>query len=242
MSGIGAVPRAAVPVSNARAEASRRNGSKSRGPKTLEGKARSAQNALKHGLRAAKYVVLAEEDAGEFAGLEAAMIAELAPVGALQTVLARRVAVAAWRLARADRLAAGTGLGPRSPTRRPTGRPVRGALVWRCRPWPRPDPGRQRDEVVRDALALPRCGDGRVLACATHAQGAPGRADRAGRARAGRPRLGGARRQTSGAAHGRRAGASKPTRARRRAPDGARPARTTDARRSARACRALAAE
>ena len=38
---------AAVPVSNARAEASRRNGARSRGPKTLEGKVRSAQNALK---------------------------------------------------------------------------------------------------------------------------------------------------------------------------------------------------
>jgi hypothetical protein len=103
MSSAGAV-RAAVPVSNARAEASRKNGGKSRGPKSPEGKARSAQNALKHGMRAAKYVVLPEEDAAEFAELETAMIAELAPVGALQTVLARRVAVAAWRLARADRI------------------------------------------------------------------------------------------------------------------------------------------
>ena len=38
--------------------------------------------------------------------LEAALVEELAPVGALQTVLARRVAVAAWRLARADRIEA----------------------------------------------------------------------------------------------------------------------------------------
>jgi hypothetical protein len=93
-------------VSNARAEASRKNGAKSRGPKTAEGKARAAQNALKHGMRAQKYLVLPEEDADEFAGLEAAMIEELAPVGALQAVLARRVAVAAWRLARADRIEA----------------------------------------------------------------------------------------------------------------------------------------
>jgi hypothetical protein len=104
MSRIGAAPCAAVSVSNARAEASRRNGAKSRGPKTPEGKARSAQNALKHGMRAQKYVVLPEEDADQFAGLEAALVEELAPVGALQTVLARRVAVAAWRLARADRI------------------------------------------------------------------------------------------------------------------------------------------
>ena len=104
MSSAGAAPRAAVPISNARAEASRRNGAKSQGPKTAEGKARSARNALKHGLRAQKYVVLPEEDAEEFAGLEAALTLELAPVGALQMVLARRVAVAAWRLARADRI------------------------------------------------------------------------------------------------------------------------------------------
>jgi hypothetical protein len=51
-------------------------------------------------------VVLPEEDADEFAGLGAAMIEELAPVGVLQTVLARRVAVAAWRLARANRIEA----------------------------------------------------------------------------------------------------------------------------------------
>jgi hypothetical protein len=95
MSNDGAAPRAAVPVSSARAEASRKNGATSRGPKTAEGKARAAQNALKHGLRAEKYVVLPEEDAAEFAGLEAALIEELAPAGALQTVLARRVAVAA---------------------------------------------------------------------------------------------------------------------------------------------------
>jgi hypothetical protein len=104
MSNAGAAPHAAGPMSNARADASRRNGARSRGPKTAEGKARSAQNALKHGLRAQRHVVLPDEDAGEFAALEAALLEELTPVGALQTVLARRVAVAAWRLARADRI------------------------------------------------------------------------------------------------------------------------------------------
>ena len=106
MSSDGAAPRAAVQISNARAEASRKNGARSRGPRTPEGKARAAQNALKHGMRAQKYLVLPDEDAAEFEGLEAALVAELAPVGALQTVLARRVAVAAWRLARADRIEA----------------------------------------------------------------------------------------------------------------------------------------
>ncbi len=69
-----------------------------------EGKARSAQNALKHGMRALRYVVLPDEDGVEFQALEAALVEELAPVGALQVVLVRRVAMAAWRLARADRM------------------------------------------------------------------------------------------------------------------------------------------
>jgi hypothetical protein len=104
MSSLGAAPRAAVSLSSACAEASRRNGAKSRGPKTPVGKARSAQNALRHGMRALNYIVLPDEDAVEFQTLEATMIEELAPVGALQVVLARRVAVAAWRLVRADRM------------------------------------------------------------------------------------------------------------------------------------------
>jgi hypothetical protein len=91
-------------VSNARAAASRINGAKSRGPKTAEGKARSAQNAIKHGMRALKYVVLPDESAAEFHAFEEAIVDDLVPVGALQAVLARRVAVAAWRLARADRM------------------------------------------------------------------------------------------------------------------------------------------
>jgi hypothetical protein len=106
MSNDGAAPRAAAPVSNARAAASRRNGAKSRGPKTLDGKARSAQNALQHGMRAQKHVLLPQEDAAAFAALESAIVAELAPEGVLQTLLARRVAIAAWRRARADRLEA----------------------------------------------------------------------------------------------------------------------------------------
>lgn len=88
----------------ARAAASRRNGAKSRGPKTPGGKARSAQNALTHGLRAENFVVVGDEDAQEFAALESALIDELAPDGALQQLLAKRIARAVWRLERAERI------------------------------------------------------------------------------------------------------------------------------------------
>jgi hypothetical protein len=91
-------------LSPARGEASRRNGAKSRGPRTPEGKARSAQNALRHGLCAQKHLVLADEDAQAFAALEASIIAELAPEGTLQHILAARVVRAAWRLERAERI------------------------------------------------------------------------------------------------------------------------------------------
>src|SRR5688500_3747049 len=98
--------RAAASVSNARAEDRRKTGATSRGPKSPEGTARSAQAAPTHGTRARKYEVLPQEDAAEVAALETAILAELAPEGALQTVLARRIAGAAWRLERADRFEA----------------------------------------------------------------------------------------------------------------------------------------
>ena len=99
-----AVPGAALLGMSARAQASRSNGARSRGPRTADGKARSAQNALKHGLPAQKFVVLPEEDAQAYEAHQAALLGELAPEGTLQTLLARRVVAAAWRLERAERM------------------------------------------------------------------------------------------------------------------------------------------
>jgi hypothetical protein len=91
---------------SARALASRNNGARSRGPRTAAGKTRSSRNALKHGLCAKQLLIVPEEDAAAFEGLQARLLAELAPVGALQAVLAARIVSAAWRLMRADRLEA----------------------------------------------------------------------------------------------------------------------------------------
>jgi hypothetical protein len=91
---------------SARALASRNNGARSRGPRTAAGKAKSARNALKHGLCAKRLLIVPEEDAAAFEALQAQLLAELAPVGALQAVLAERIVSAVWRLRRADRLEA----------------------------------------------------------------------------------------------------------------------------------------
>ena len=93
-------------------------GARKRGPRTAVGKARSARNALKHGLRARLLVLLDDEDAADFAAFEAAVRTELAPAGALETDLVARIVTAAWRARRADRLEAAL-LGrhlPASPT------------------------------------------------------------------------------------------------------------------------------
>jgi len=94
----------AAPPRKSRAEASRINGARSSGPKTAAGKQHAARNALKHGLRAAKFVAVDAEDRQAFDTLESMLMDELAPTGALQTVLVTRIARAAWRLERADRI------------------------------------------------------------------------------------------------------------------------------------------
>jgi hypothetical protein len=96
--------KAAPSSSSARARASRLNGARSRGPKTPEGKARASQNTLRHGFCSKKFLLLPDDSRAQFAALERALLDDLAPQGALQTLLAHRLIAAAWRLARADRL------------------------------------------------------------------------------------------------------------------------------------------
>ena len=60
------------PQPGARALASRRDGARSRGPKTVAGLASSSQNALKHGLRGRRLMLLADEDAAEYRAFQAA--------------------------------------------------------------------------------------------------------------------------------------------------------------------------
>ena len=86
--------------------ANRRNARRSTGPKTAAGKAASSANALRHGLAAARAVVLPDEDGEAYERLRQGVIADLDPAGALQEALAQRIVVLLWRLDRAARLEA----------------------------------------------------------------------------------------------------------------------------------------
>ena len=86
-----------------RAEAARRNGAKSRGPKTPEGKARSAQNALRHGFRAAPNTVIAFNRA-EFDEFRREALQEHRPYGHAESSYFELWAFAAFQLRRLSQI------------------------------------------------------------------------------------------------------------------------------------------
>ena len=81
--------------------ANRLNAQKSTGPQTPQGKAVVSQNALKHGLSARHDVVITESQA-DFDLHRDALLAELDPIGPMQSILADRIVSLSWRLKRAD--------------------------------------------------------------------------------------------------------------------------------------------
>ena len=90
--------------SPAQIEASRRNGARSRGPTTPEGKARASRNALKHGLTAMHHLVLEDEAPSELEEMTARLMAEVAPMSEIEARIARRLAIAFWKGERAERI------------------------------------------------------------------------------------------------------------------------------------------
>jgi hypothetical protein len=95
----------AHPRSPAQIEAARRNGARSRGPVSPEGKARSSRNAVRHGL-CSPAILAPGEDPEAFAALLADLQAEHAPRTASEALLVERLALTFWKLARCDRLQA----------------------------------------------------------------------------------------------------------------------------------------
>ena len=86
-------------MNSSRAEASRLNGAKSRGPKTENGRRASSLNAIKHGLTA-ETVVLPNESEEEYEAALSDYLLHFAPANQPEADLVRQLASASWRLAR----------------------------------------------------------------------------------------------------------------------------------------------
>jgi len=87
-------------------EANRRNAQLSTGPVTEEGKRRSRQNAVRHGLTA-ETVIDALEDAEDYATFELAITADYDAQSAVERELILRLASQLWRLRRATAIESG---------------------------------------------------------------------------------------------------------------------------------------
>ena len=97
---------ASAGASSRRAEANRANAQHSTGPKTQAGKARSSQNARKHGLLAQAATLLAEPNQ-ERDALLASYRAELRPTSTQEDLFVRELAVSDWRIKQLDRMELG---------------------------------------------------------------------------------------------------------------------------------------
>jgi hypothetical protein len=87
-------------------EANRRNARLSTGPVTEQGKRRSRQNAVRHGLTA-ETVIDALEDAEDYAAFEMAVTADYDAQLAVERELVLRLASLLWRLRRATAIESG---------------------------------------------------------------------------------------------------------------------------------------
>lgn len=83
-------------TSDRSARANRENAQRSTGPKTPEGRARSSQNARRHGVLA-ENVTVASEDYESYRNLLEALWNELAPHGERESLLTERLANLFWR-------------------------------------------------------------------------------------------------------------------------------------------------
>ena len=80
-------------------EANRLNAKHSTGPRIDEGKARSSQNAITHGITA-EHILLDTEDREEFIQVRAGIMRELMPGSQLELEFAERIVSIVWRLRR----------------------------------------------------------------------------------------------------------------------------------------------
>src|SRR5687768_13961201 len=87
-------------------EANRRNAQLPTGPRTPEGKAVVARNALKYGLLPSKALLPGESDS-DLAELSRRLRNDLRPVGEMENLLVDRIIASTWRLVRLEAVEAG---------------------------------------------------------------------------------------------------------------------------------------
>ena len=78
-------------------DAARANGARSHGPATDAGKARSARNGTRHGLRGGPFALLPGEDRDEFAELHAAVTSDWGPRDAYERRWVMELVTSMWR-------------------------------------------------------------------------------------------------------------------------------------------------
>jgi hypothetical protein len=96
-----------MPVTEKQLAANRANAAKSTGPRTPEGKARSARNSCSHGFTASTFAVVRLEDLQEIAHLKSDLTAVYQPVNSQELFAIERMALTQQAMLRAARLESG---------------------------------------------------------------------------------------------------------------------------------------
>jgi len=96
-----------MPTSDKQLAANRANAAKSTGPRTPEGKARSARNACTHGFTASSFAVVRLEELDEIARLKQDAVAVYQPVNAQEMFALEQMALAQQNMFRVARLESG---------------------------------------------------------------------------------------------------------------------------------------
>jgi hypothetical protein len=118
------MPKTNPPISEKRRAANRANATHSTGPRTPEGKTRSAQNARKHGFTASLFAVVRLEELDALTNLRADAIGVYQPVNSQELFAVERIALSQQALLRCATLEAGMHTSAMNETVTPGGLPA----------------------------------------------------------------------------------------------------------------------